>query len=221
MNFDIKAFFNAFKIIGKGLPITLSVALLAMAIGLVLGVVVALLRRKHNGIVGQFLGVYVSFFRGTPLMVQLFIFFYGLPQLFPVFGAVNAFQASVLVMSINASAYISEVVRGALNSIHKGQFEAGLSVGMTRFQVMERIVLPQALRLAIPPLGNTFVSLIQGTAITFMLGLQDIMGLSKMQAAATYRFFETFLAVGIVYWIITWLASYANNKLEEKLTYGK
>lgn len=221
MNFDITAFLNAFKIIGRGLPITLSVALLSMMIGLVLGIIVALLRRSHKGLIGHLLGVYVSFFRGTPLMVQLFIFFYGLPQLLPIFGGINAFQASIIVMSLNASAYISEVVRGALNSIGKGQFEAGLSVGMTKFQVMERIVLPQALRLAIPPLGNTFVSLIQGTAITFMLGLQDIMGLSKMQAAATYRFFETFLAVGIVYWVITWVASYGNAKLEERLTYGK
>jgi len=221
MNFKIESFFKAFELIAKGLPITLSVALIAMIIGLVLGIGVALLRRRYEGLAGHFLGMYVSIFRGTPLMVQLFIFFYGIPQLIPSFGAINAFQASIIVMSINASAYISEVVRGALNAVDRGQLEAGLAVGMTRFQVMERIILPQALRIAIPPLGNTFVSLIQGTAITFMLGLKDIMGLSKMQAAASYRFFETFLAVGVVYWIITWVASYGNKKLEEKMSYGK
>lgn len=221
MNIRIEAIFKAFEIIARGLPITLSVAISAMVIGIILGTGVALLRKKHDGLIGYALGIYVSFFRGTPLMVQLFIFFYGLPQLIPACAKVNAFQASILVMSINASAYISEVIRGALNAVDKGQYEAGLAVGMTHVQVMERIVLPQAFRIAIPPLGNTFVSLIQGTAITFMLGLQDIMGLSKMQAAATYRFFETYLAVGFVYWFITWAASKGNKYLEEKMSYGK
>jgi len=219
MNFEVKAFVNAFKIIARGLPITVSVALAAMLIGFVVGTLIALLRTKRVPIISHILEIYVSFFRGTPLMVQMFIFFYGLPQVMPALAAVNAFQASIIVMSINASAYISEVMRGALAAIDKGQMEAGLAVGMTRLQTLERIVLPQAFRLAIPPLGNTFISLIQGTAITFMLGLKDIMGLSKMQAAASYRFFETYIAVGIVYWLVTSIAAYGNRQLEKRLNY--
>lgn len=221
MNFEISALLNGFKIIARGLPVTVTVAVLSMTLGLIMGTGIALLRREKYKFLESFLGMYVSFFRGTPLMVQLFIFFYGFPQLFPKLAILNAFQASVIVMSINASAYISEVVRGALNAVDKGQFEAGLSIGLTKIQVLERIILPQAMRIAIPPLGNTFTSIIQGTAITFMLGLKDIMGLSKMQAAASYRFFETYLAVGIVYWLVTGLAAYGNKKLEEKMSYGK
>jgi len=90
---------------------------------------------------------------------------------------------------------------------------------MTKFQAMERIVLPQAFRIAIPPLGNTLINLIQGTALTFMLGLKDIMGISKMLAASSYRFFEAYLAVGLIYWIITKLASIGNKYLERRLDY--
>lgn len=153
-------------------------------------------------------------------MVQLFIFFFGLPQIVPVIAKLNAFEASIIVMTVNASAYISEVVRAAIDSVDKGQMEAALSVGMSKAKAMERIVLPQALKVAIPPLGNTFISLIQGTAITFMLGLQDIMGLTKMKAAASYRFLEAFLAVGIIYWVLTLIATLINKRLEWKLSKG-
>ncbi len=123
-------------------------------------------------------------------------------------------------MTINASAYISEVIRSAIDSVDKGQMEAALSVGMSRSKAMERIVLPQAFKVAVPPLGNTFISLLQGTAITFMLGLQDIMGLSKMKAAASYRFLESFLAVGLIYWALTLIATQVNKKLEWNLSKG-
>jgi len=218
--FDLKYFFEVLPTIIKALPITLSVGLSAMVLGFVLGLFITLARKLDNKVLNPIIDLYVSFFRGTPLMVQLFIFFFGLPQIIPFIARLNAFQASIIVMTVNASAYISEVVRAAIDSVDRGQMEAGLSVGMTKAQAMERIVLPQALKVAVPPLGNTFISLIQGTAITFMLGLQDIMGLTKMKAAASYRFLEAFLAVGIIYWILTLIATGLNKQIENKLSKG-
>jgi len=220
VNFELDAFIKALPVIGRALPITVSVAMVSMILGVVIGTLITLMRRSNIKWIKSILELYVSFFRGTPLMVQMFIFFFGLPQLIPVLAKVNAYYASIIVMSINASAYASEVIRSSLNAVDKGQYEAALSVGMSKYQVMVRIILPQGFRIAIPPLGNTFISLIQGTAITFMLGLQDIMGVSKMSAAASYRFFETYLAVGLIYWMLTSLASWLNSYLEKQLSYG-
>ncbi len=218
--FDFKYFANMIPMLIKALPITLSIGLSAMGLGLVIGTGITLLRKIDNRVLTGVIELYVSFFRGTPLMVQLFIFFFGMPQIIPELANLNAYQASIIVLTINASAYISEVVRSAIDSVDKGQMEAALSVGMSRMKAMERIILPQALKVAVPPLGNTFISLIQGTAITFMLGLQDIMGLSKMKAAASYRFLESFLAVGLIYWLLTLIATKMNKYIEFKLSKG-
>lgn len=218
--FDLNYFLGIFPALVKALPVTLMVSISAMGLGLVLGIGITLLRRVGSVILTRVIEFYVSFFRGTPLMVQLFIFFFGLPQVVPELSKMSALQASVIVLTINASAYISEVIRAAVDSVDSGQMEAALSVGMTKMKAMERIVLPQALKVAVPPLGNTFINLIQGTAITFMLGLQDIMGLSKMKAAASYRFLESFLAVGLIYWGLTLIATQLNKRLEWKLSRG-
>jgi len=218
--FDLNYFINIIPVILKALPVTLAVGISAMLFGFILGVSITLLRKMDNKVLNAVIEVYVSFFRGTPLMVQLFIFFFGMPQIIPALAKLSAFQAAIIVMTINASAYISEVIRSAIDSVDKGQMEAALSVGMSRAKAMERIVLPQAFKVAIPPLGNTFISLLQGTAITFMLGLQDIMGLSKMKAAASYRFLESFLAVGLIYWALTLIATQVNKRLEWNLSKG-
>ncbi len=218
--FDMNYFINIIPVIMKALPITLMVGISAMFFGFILGIAIALLKKMENKPLNVILDLYVSFFRGTPLMVQLFIFFFGMPQIIPLLAKLNAFQAAIIVMTINASAYISEVVRAAIDSVDKGQMEAALSVGMSKAKAMERVVLPQAFKVAVPPLGNTFISLIQGTAITFMLGLQDIMGLSKMKAAASYRFLETFLAVGLIYWALTIIATHVNKRIEWNLSKG-
>jgi putative amino-acid transport system permease protein len=218
--FDTQYFISVIPEILTALPTTLIVGGSAMAIGLGVGTIIALLRKLEFKILNVLLDAYVSFFRGTPLMVQLFIFFFGLPQMFVKLGELSAFQASIIVMSINASAYISEVIRAAIDAVDSGQLEAALSVGMTPVKAMERIVLPQAFKVAVPALGNTFISLIQGTAITFMIGLHDIMGLSKMKAAASYRFLETFLAVGILYWLITLILTQLSTRLEWSLSRG-
>ncbi len=220
INFDFAYFLSRFGVIGRYLPLTLTLAFSAFIIGLLIGTGLTLLRKLENKILNRFINLYVSYFRGTPLLVQLFIFFYGLPQIFPQFGKITAIYASVLVMSINASAYMSEVIRSAIDAVDKGQMDAALSVGMTKKQAMIRIILPQAARIAIPPLGNTMISLIQGTAITFTLGVKEMMGQAKVSAAASFRFLENYLAVGLIYWAITLILSYYNKSLEKEMNKG-
>lgn len=221
IDFRVDYFISVFPRLIKALPITLSIAVIGMMLGIVLGTLITFARRSKNKYINSVFNTYVSFFRGTPLMVQMFLFFFGMPQIIPAFAKLPAYGAAILVMTINSSAYISEVVRSSLLAVDKGQMEAALAMGLSRFRAMERIILPQAFKIAIAPLGNTFISMIQGTAIVFMIGLRDIMGISKMTAATSYRFFETYLAVGIIYWMITLLVTKLIALLERNLTYEK
>ncbi|MCH4886721.1 amino acid ABC transporter permease [Acidaminobacter sp. JC074] len=218
--FDFLYLLRVLPVILQALPITISIGTISMVFGLVLGLLITFLRRSNHVIVVKSAEVYVSYFRGTPLMVQLFIFFFGLPQLFPVLSQIDAYFAAIIVLSINASAYISEVMKSSIDAVDYGQYEAALSVGMSNMQAMERIILPQAFKIAVLPLGNTFISLIQGTAVTFMIGLKDIMGVAKVSSAASYRFFEAFLAVGFIYWILTLIITKLINILAFKLSKG-
>lgn len=215
--FDLGILIQSFIELTAALPLTLTVGVMAMGIGLIVGTLLSVYRYLYRGPIDKLLAGYVSFFRGTPLMIQLFLFFFGLPQIMPLFGRMNAFQASILIMGINASAYVAESIRAALSSIDSLQHDAGLSIGLNRYQTMWFILLPQAMRVALPTLGNTFIGVIQGTSLTFMLGLNDLMGLAKMRAASNYRFFEVYLAVGLMYWIITIVLSKLNDQMAQKL----
>lgn len=221
INFDLVYFTQVFKPIIKALPVTISIAIISMGIGFILGTIITFARNSKDSGLSKLFDLYVSFFRGTPLMVQMFLFFFGLPQILPYFSSVGAYSASLIVLSINSSAYISEVIKASLLAIDKGQMEASLAMGMSKFDAIRRIIFPQALRVAIFPLGNTFIGLVQGTAIVFMIGLKDIMGISKMTAATSYRFFETYLAVGIVYWVLTLLIGRLIVISERRLRYGR
>lgn len=217
MQIDYSYMLERIFFIAKYIPLTMMMALLSMVVGTIIGTMIGVIRYKKVPFIKNVLDVYVSFFRGTPLIVQIFLFYFGLPQLFPITSQINALPMSIIVMSINASAYISETIRGSINAVEKDQMEAALSIGMSQLQAMRRIILPQALRIALPPLGNTFISLIQGTAITFTIGVSEMMGIAKIGAASSYKFFETFLAVGILYWIITFLSTFILARLEKQL----
>ncbi len=217
---DINYLLKVVPVIIKALPITISIAIISMIIGVIVGLIVTFLRRTPYSFINGIFDLYVSFFRGTPLMVQLFIFFFGLPQLLPILSMIEAYPAAVIVLSINASAYISEVMKSSIDAIDKGQYEAALSVGMSHLQAMERVILPQAFKVAVLPLGNTFISLVQGTSITFMIGLKDIMGVAKVSSAASYRFLESFLAVGLIYWLLTLVITKFINWSSFKLSKG-
>jgi len=217
INFDPIFMLEVFPRILKYVYVTLGIAMVSMLIGLCIGALLALVRIYKLKGLHSFVKVYVSFFRGTPLLVQLFLLYYGLPQVIPKLAEMNAYTAALVGLSLNSAAYMSEIIRGAIGSIDKGQMEACLSVGMTSWQGMRRIILPQAARVAIPALGNTFISLLKESSLAFTLGVSEMLAQAKMAAAATYRFFESYLVAALIYWIITIGLSYIQERIEEKM----
>jgi putative amino-acid transport system permease protein len=206
-----------FPLLIKYVHITISIALLSMIIGLVLALILAVIRIYNVKILYPISKLYISFFRGTPLLVQLFLLYYGIPQVLPFFRELNAYSAAVIGLSLNGSAYMAEIIRASISSVDKGQMEASLSVGMTQWQGMRRIVFPQAARVAVPSLGNTFIDLVKGSSLAFIMGVAEILAKAQMSAAANYRFFESYLVVALIYWAIITFFNYLQKILEVRL----
>lgn len=211
----------------KYLPTTLEIALVSILIGVLLGFIIAIIRIKKIPILNKLSIFYVSFMRGTPLLVQLYLSYYGTPLIVEFinfkFGTqynINNIPAMVFVFiafALNESAYTSETIRGAILSVDKKEIEAGQSIGMTSFTIMRRIVLPQALLVAIPNLGNTLISLVKSTSLAFTVSVMDLMGEAKVIAGSNMRFFEVYIAVAIIYWVICFLIEIVIKKIEIKL----
>ena len=202
MGFDFHYMLSLFPILLEYLPTTLSMAVIGMIFSLLIGVAIALTRLKEFKFINYFIQIYLSFFRGTPLLVQLFLFYYGLPQIFPTLIGINGYTASIIGLTLHFSAYIAEIVRAAILSVDDSQQEAALSLGMTDFQATRRIILPQATRIALPSLMNNFIDMLKSTSLAFSLGVPEIMSKAQMEASSSFRFFEAFLAVAIIYWVV-------------------
>lgn len=217
MNFDPSYILELLPRIIGYIPITLFMAVLAMILAIAVGLVLALARNSKNRLLSAGAAVYISFFRAIPMLVQLFLIYYGLPQLFPIFTKMDAVTAAVIGFGFKQAAFLAEIFRAAFNSVDKGQMEASLTVGMTKVQAYRRIILPQAARNALPGTGNIFISLIKETSLAFTLGVVEIFAEAKMQAAESFRFFEAYLAVALIYWLLIIVYSYLQQKLENYL----
>lgn len=214
---DFQYIFELLPILFKYLGVTMEMALFGFFFALILAVVIAVVRVFKIIVLHQFAGLFISFFRGTPLLVQLFLLYYGLPQLLPVFAGMDAFSAAVLGLSLHFSAYMAESIRAAILGIDKSQMEACFSIGMTRLQAMRRIILPQASRVATPSLMNYFIDMIKSTSLAFTLGVTEIMAKAQMEASSTFKFFESFLAVALIYWAVVVLFTRIQHFLELRL----
>ncbi|MGE7907355.1 amino acid ABC transporter permease [Peribacillus sp. NPDC094092] len=214
MNFDLQYMLEISLQIAKFIPITLVLAIISMALAIIIGLVVALIRNSNIFGITQLAGLYISLFRGMPTLVQLFIIYYGLPQLFPSLSTMEAMTAAIIGFSLKESSYLAEIFRAGLNSVDKGQMEAGLATGMKRVQIYSRIILPQAALNALPATGNTFISLIKETSLAFTLGITELFAEGKIIASANMRFFETYLVVGLIYWLLVILYSWIQQYLE-------
>jgi len=215
--FDIDYTLGIFPILLKYIDITLSMTAISTVIALIIAILIAIVKTFNVKVLSQISDVYISFFRGTPLVVQLFILYYGLPQIFPALASIDAFTASIMGLSLHFSAYMAEAIRGAISSIDKGQFEAANSLGMSKTQTFIYVILPQAIRVAIPSLMNNFIDLLKSTSIVFVLGVPEIMAAAQQEAASSYKYFESYLAVAIMYWILVVSFGYLQRKLENKL----
>ncbi len=216
-NFNVDYLFKIIPTIFKGVGTTLYLTLISFIGGLLIGFIIALIYHYRPAFFYQVAQVYVSFFRGSPIIAQMFFIYFGLPHFITPLKSMTAFTAAALTIALNMSAYMSENIRSAISSVEKGQVEAGLSVGMTNSQVMLRIVLPQAFRIALPSLSNNFIMTLKGTAVAFTIGVTEIMGKAKMEASDTYRYFECYAAVIIIYWALTVILTFFQKKFEKNL----
>ncbi|MDW8563773.1 MULTISPECIES: amino acid ABC transporter permease [Staphylococcus] len=217
MAFDPIYFLESFPKILPFLPTTIYLAIVSLIISIVGGLVLAIILKANIPVLKQLALLYISFFRSIPSLVQLFLIYYGLPQLIPDMKVIDALTAAIIGLSVKNSAYLAEIFRAAIASVDKGQFEAAHSIGLNKVRTYFSIILPQATKNAIPATGNIFVGLIKETSLVFTLGVTEIFAKSKLLSSESYKFLETFLAVAIIYWIITILFSYLQNLLEKRI----
>ncbi|RJX39886.1 amino acid ABC transporter permease [Paenibacillus pinisoli] len=217
MNFDLSYLIRSLPQLLSYLPITMMLSVLSMIFSVMLGIIIESMIRSRLKVVHGAANAYILFFRSTPLLVQLFLLYYGLPQIFPALSAMNAFQATVIGISLNNGAYLAEIFRAAIDSVDRGQSEAAQSVGMTRLQTFRRIVFPQAYRIALPSLGNTFLVIIKETSLGFTLGLTEMMGQAKLMAADTLKVMEAFLSVSLLYLVVALFFGKLQGLLEKKV----
>ncbi|AXX92122.1 ABC transporter permease [Malaciobacter molluscorum LMG 25693] len=217
MNFDFVWFIGLFPIVLPALKLTVSISIISLFLTLIVSILIAIIRYYKVKFLYHIFGLYITFFRATPLVAQLFILYFGFPSIFPFLESMTAFQATIIALTLNTSAFMAEDLRGSLESIDYGQNEAGYSIGMTKFQTMKRIILPQAFIFALPSIGNRFIGIIKGTALGFTVGLADIMATSKMEAALSLRFFEAYLCVTIIYLFLVIIVERVLKYIEKRV----
>lgn len=209
-------------------PVTLQITAVSLVLALVVGLATALIRIYRTPVLSQLAALYVSFIRGTPLLVQIYLSYYGLPKVLNWLaerhgwtgldvGGIPAIAFIYFAFTLNVGAYSSETIRAAILAIDKGQLEAALSIGMTPWQGMRRIVLPQALAVALPSIGNTAISLLKDTSLAFLISVVDLMGEAKILGSRGLQFFEVYIVVALIYWAICILIERAVAILERRV----
>ncbi|MGT0196155.1 MULTISPECIES: amino acid ABC transporter permease [Burkholderia] len=198
----------------KGAVLTLKFAVASMALGLVVGLVIAIMRIGSNRLAAGLAQGYVSLMRGTPLLVQMFVVYYGLPDL----GiTLDPTTAGIFTLTLNAGAYLSESMRGAILGIGRGQWAAAHSLGLTHVQTLRYIVCPQALRLAVPSLGNTLISLIKDTSLVSVITVTELLRSTQEVIAATFQPLPLYLAAAAIYWVLSTLLTRLQGRVETRL----
>ncbi|GIO61873.1 amino acid ABC transporter permease [Paenibacillus cellulositrophicus] len=194
---------------------TLLITIVSMFFGLFIGLFTAIARLKGNRLIAGIARVYVSIIRGTPIIVQIFIIYYGLPD----YGiALQPMTAAYISLSINIGAYLSETIRGAILSVDKGQTEAALSLGLTPWQTLRKVVLPQAARTAIPPMGNTFIGMLKETSLVSIVTVTELLRSAQLLIAQYYVAMPFYLAIAVMYWVMSTGFSAILNVIERKLS---
>ncbi len=218
MELDFSPVWKGWPQLLEGALTTVEITSVSLLLGCALGLLIGIGRlNPARRLVYGVCTAYVAAIRGTPLLVQLFILFFGLPQ----FGILlPAYLCGVMGLGVYSGAYVSEIVRGAIQSIDKGQMEAARSIGLSSSQAMQSVILPQAVVRMIPPLGNEFIALIKNSALVSLLTIHDLMHEGQKIISVSYRSLEVYLAIAVVYFVLTGLTSLALRKLEQHLKAG-
>ena len=216
-NLDFKFMLKYLPFIMKGVGTTIYISILSIISACVLALFGALGRLSKNPIFYGVATFYISVIRGTPLIVQVFVIYLGLPQMGIVIDAV---PAGIIALGVNYGAYMTEIFRAGIQSIGRGQIEAAHSIGMTYTQKMKRVVLPQALRLIIPPTGNEFIAMLKDSALVNFLGVWELFFRAIKVGRQNFRNMETLIIAGLFYWLVTIIFQYFQSRLETRMAKG-
>ncbi|MEG0371366.1 MAG: amino acid ABC transporter permease [Clostridium sp.] len=213
MKFEI--IFQNIEYIFEAMGVTLKITGISFLFGVIIAMVVGIIRVEYNSrYINCILNIYIEVFRGTPLLIQLFFIYYGLPS---IGISMDSFTAAILGLSLNSGAYMAEVIRGGILAVDKGQREAGLSLGFTKIQTLLYIVFPQAVRVVIPAIVNSFSSLLKESSLVSILAITELTRMGQLIYTRTYRAFEIYLVLGILYFILTFIVSLISKRIEYKI----
>lgn len=211
----------------EGTLVTIVLSLSTVIFGTLIGLLATIMQRSHSKILRGIANVYTQVIRGTPILLQLFLWLYGFPMIglaipsIPFLGNVygsREFLTAMVALSVNSGAYICEIFRGGLEAIDKGQMEAGRALGLSRRQTMFSIIIPQAVRVVLPGLGNEFITMIKESSIVSTVGVFDVMYARDIVKASTYQIFEPLIVIGIIYFILTFVLTSLMKRLEKRLS---
>ena len=224
MNLNIKFMIETVPTVLKALPMTAFISVASMIIGGVLGLIIGLIRYYRIPIINQIFKIYISLIRGFPLVIQLYIAYFCIPYYVNMYSMAVGGESiiknipplfyAILAFSINTSAYVSETFRSSLEAVEHGQHEACKSVGMTEFQAMTRIMIPQAMATATPNLVNLFVGNIKGSTLAYMISVHEMMGIAVAEANKAYRYIEVYIITAVIYWALCFVLEQMFKKLE-------
>jgi cystine transport system permease protein len=193
---------------------TIPLALASFALGLVIAIGIALMRISVNPVLSGIARFYISVIRGTPVLVQLFVIFYGMPA---VGITIDPWPSAIIALSLNVGGYGAEIVRASILSVPKGQWEAAYTVGMNRSRTLTRIILPQAARVSVPPLSNTFISLVKDTSLASTILVTELFRVAQQIASASYQVMVVYLTAALVYWVICLVLASGQGIIEKRL----
>ena len=218
-----RVFSEAMPLLLEGLKLTVITSLVSIAIGMVIGLFVCLMKMSKSRILRGISGVYIWIIRGTPMLVQALMVFFGFPQLIqmtisPNFR-MNALTAGIITLSLNAGAYLAEIYRGGIMAVPKGQSEAARSLGLSQAKTMWKVVLPQALKFSIPSLVNQFIITIKDTSILSVIGMAEIVNKAKTYVGSTYVYFATYAVIALMYLVVISILMIISNYIEKRLKY--
>ncbi|AJS60055.1 amino acid ABC transporter permease [Paenibacillus sp. IHBB 10380] len=207
--------YQNFTFLMMGAYYTVLITLVSIFFGFIIGVITAMARMKGNRLVRGLARIYVSIIRGTPTLVQIFIVYYGLVDYGITLGPLTA---AFVTLSVNIGAFLSETFRGAIMSIPKGQTEAAYATGMTSWQTMRRIIYPQAIRVAIPPMGNTFIGMLKETSLVSTIAVTELLQSAKLLVAQYYVYMPFYIAIAAMYWVMSTVFSSILNAIEKRMS---
>jgi len=212
---DINILREVFPVLLKGSLMTLELTVISVVLGSLLGMGTALLKLSKNKLIATVAGFYTWLFRGTPMLLQLFVFYYGLPFVGIKF---TPFQAALIGLSLNSGAYMAEIIRGGILSVDKGQFEACKSLGFTYFDTMKRVVLPQTFKIIIPSVGNEFITMLKDTSLVSAIAMEEVMRSAQLLYASTFKPMEVFFITACLYLLMTTIFTTVFSHYEKKLS---